>query len=304
MPDFGRAGGFQGRSRGGRPIRRAARTDCASHSPIAVTGMTAEIAIISKSAVALAADSAVTISAGSKQEKIFDTADKLFELCDRNPIGIMIYNGMNFADTPMPSLIRLFRSKGQEFKSVEEAGLAFLGYLHDFGSHSPVDVLERNIKIIVGSVLRKINDKAVNEFTSTVIGLNSNANNSKPSRKASYFEKLASDIYERTIDDYLRVLESLGDASFIVGPLVLDHTADKIIEDLIVEIFGIVSTAQKRSPPTSAHRKKLKAIGTLALRKNALSDGLTGVVIAGFGKDELFPTLISYEIDGIVCGET
>ena len=42
--------------------------------------MTAEVAILNKSAVALAADSAVTISAGTKQEKIFDTADKLFEL--------------------------------------------------------------------------------------------------------------------------------------------------------------------------------------------------------------------------------
>jgi len=47
--------------------------------------MTAEIAILNKSAVALAADSAVTIAVGSKEEKIFDTADKLFELSDRDP---------------------------------------------------------------------------------------------------------------------------------------------------------------------------------------------------------------------------
>jgi len=42
--------------------------------------VTAEIAILNKSAIALAADSAVTISVGPNQQKIYDTADKLFEL--------------------------------------------------------------------------------------------------------------------------------------------------------------------------------------------------------------------------------
>lgn len=54
--------------------------------------MTAEIAILNKDAIALAADSAVTISAGDKEEKTYDSADKLFELCRHNPIGVMIYN--------------------------------------------------------------------------------------------------------------------------------------------------------------------------------------------------------------------
>lgn len=70
--------------------------------------MTAEIAILNKSAVAVAADSAVTISAGDSQEKIFDSADKLFELCDNNPIGIMLYNGMDFMGTPLAILVKDF----------------------------------------------------------------------------------------------------------------------------------------------------------------------------------------------------
>ena len=52
--------------------------------------MTAEIAIMNKSAVALAADSAVTYRAGHEQ-KVFDTMNKLFALSKYRPVGIMVY---------------------------------------------------------------------------------------------------------------------------------------------------------------------------------------------------------------------
>jgi hypothetical protein len=84
--------------------------------------MTAEIAVLNKTAVALAADSAMTISAGRKQEKIFDTADKLFELSTSDPIGIMIYNGMSYMGIPLPVLIRDFRSSCDFFEYIETAG--------------------------------------------------------------------------------------------------------------------------------------------------------------------------------------
>ena len=50
--------------------------------------MTAEIAIMNKTAIALAADSAVTIGRG---KKIFNTVNKLFTLSKYHPVAIMIY---------------------------------------------------------------------------------------------------------------------------------------------------------------------------------------------------------------------
>src|SRR5690606_25165765 len=38
----------------------------------------------------------------------------------------------------------------------------------------------------------------------------------------------------------------------------------------------------------------------LALRKAVPSPNFTGIVIAGFGSEEIFPTLISFQIEGIV----
>jgi hypothetical protein len=48
--------------------------------------MTAEIAIMNKTAVALAADSAVTIEQ-DKGQKIFNTVNKLFTLSKYHPVG-------------------------------------------------------------------------------------------------------------------------------------------------------------------------------------------------------------------------
>ncbi|MCK5723213.1 MAG: hypothetical protein KAI84_11810 [Gammaproteobacteria bacterium] len=51
--------------------------------------MTAEILIMNKHGVSLAADSAVTISAGPDQKKIYNTSIKLFSLSKHEPVGII-----------------------------------------------------------------------------------------------------------------------------------------------------------------------------------------------------------------------
>ena len=61
--------------------------------------MTAVVGILNKQAIAVAADSAVTIS-GSNGRKIFNHANKIFRLSYGQPVGIMIYNSADFMQTP------------------------------------------------------------------------------------------------------------------------------------------------------------------------------------------------------------
>ena len=112
--------------------------------------MTAEIAVLNKSAVALAADSAVTISAGNKEEKTFDSADKLFELCRHNAIAVMIYNGLSFAEAPLHALVKKFRAECPPFVTVKSAANSFLEYLNSFGQEAPSRVKDDSIGSIVG----------------------------------------------------------------------------------------------------------------------------------------------------------
>ena len=98
--------------------------------------MTAEIAVLNKDAVALAADSKVTISSGSSEQKIFDTADKLFEISNHNPIGIMVFNGLQFLGCPLSVLIRDFREKTGEVETVNDLANNFLEFLKTVSDES------------------------------------------------------------------------------------------------------------------------------------------------------------------------
>lgn len=68
--------------------------------------MTAEIGLLNKSAVVLAADSAVTIT---KANKIFNNANKIFKLDNGIPIGFMIYNNSHWMGIPLETIIKEYK---------------------------------------------------------------------------------------------------------------------------------------------------------------------------------------------------
>src|SRR5438067_13845178 len=82
---------------------------CQANGPDALSPtLTAEIAILNKGAVALAADSAVTIQIGGGQ-KIYNTVNKLFTLSKYQPVGAMIYGNSEFMGVPWESIIKEYR---------------------------------------------------------------------------------------------------------------------------------------------------------------------------------------------------
>jgi hypothetical protein len=90
--------------------------------------MTAEIATINRSAVTLATDSAVTLTVRDA-EKIYHSADKLFELSDRDPMGIMVYNNPEYMGISLEVAIKQFRLRRSRVANVFEAAEQFFGYL-------------------------------------------------------------------------------------------------------------------------------------------------------------------------------
>ena len=67
--------------------------------------MTSEIVIMTPNAVALAADSAVTID----YKKTYNGINKLFMLSNNPPVGIMFYNNVSFLNIPFETIIKEFR---------------------------------------------------------------------------------------------------------------------------------------------------------------------------------------------------
>lgn len=86
--------------------------------------MTTEIAVMNKHAIAMAADSAVTIAVPSSQGKsykVLNSANKLFALSKYAPVGLMIYGNGSLLGVPWESIIKIFRRSlgGTEYPSLE-----------------------------------------------------------------------------------------------------------------------------------------------------------------------------------------
>src|ERR1700677_181446 len=90
--------------------------------------MTAEIGILNKSAIALAADSAVTIHDG---KKIYNSVNKLFALSQCHPIGIMIYGNAEFMGVPWETIIKMYRHqlKRKKFDHLSQYAESFLKFI-------------------------------------------------------------------------------------------------------------------------------------------------------------------------------
>ena len=68
--------------------------------------MTALVGILNKRAVAIAADSAITVSyASDERKKIYNTGQKIFRLSEAQPVGVMLYSNVEFMSTPWEVII-------------------------------------------------------------------------------------------------------------------------------------------------------------------------------------------------------
>jgi hypothetical protein len=115
--------------------------------------MTAEIAIMNKIAIALAADSKVTIGSSSKT---FDTVNKVFTISKVHPIGLMIFGNAEFMRYPWETIVKIYRSQkgSKSHATVEQWGLDFVRYI---GRFVKVDAHERseNVNSVVISVFSR-----------------------------------------------------------------------------------------------------------------------------------------------------
>ncbi len=253
--------------------------------------MTAEIAILNKSAVALAADSAVTISSEEGQDKIFDSADKLFELTPGDPIAIMINNDMSFMEAPLGVLIKEYRKEAPSFTCVREAGEHFLAYLDDFAKRSPARIKHQSFSRIVNRLLADLEGAARKAAIAEIFEEDTGRLRDEYV-DGDATEKVFHQKVDKELDDFEVLLSYLEPASFVgEGELVLTDWELARVEEIATSTLGFASAEQVQ--------RAIKLMQE-ALLKQHVALSTTGVIFAGFGSEELFPTLVSYEVAGTV----
>ena len=219
--------------------------------------MTSEVLIMTPSAVAMAADSVVTVNGN----KTYEGVNKLFMLSNNPPMGIMTYNNANFLNFPMETIIKDFRYKisENEFNTINDFKNSFNGYLDSLSSG--------NDEIKSFSIMDKFNEfinqldydlsnfaMFINQFNNETI----NINNEK-------YEQL---LFEN--DEFKKVYD-----------FKIREIANNIEYDTEIDLVVLL--------------KRL-------FIKRWVLDEFIGIVIAGFNKENLFPSYMHFKIivlDGV-----
>jgi hypothetical protein len=245
--------------------------------------MTAEIAIMNKTAVALAADSAVTI--GHQDKKIYNSANKLFTLSKYHPVGAMIYGSATFMSIPWETIIKIYRSKigKQKFNTLKEYTDNFIDFLDNGNPLFPDPEQEKYLSGTISGYFYHIKNEIFKEVRSTI--------DNEGKVEYSQIERITSDDIERHYD--------LWNTSDLLPSIPKTHIKDIIkkyassIDKAKNEMFGELPISEKSS-------EQLNEISASIFSKNCFPPSLSGVVIAGFGEKDVFPCLKSFSLDGIV----
>lgn len=237
--------------------------------------MTSEVAILNKAAIAVAADSAVTVG----DNKVHTTANKIFLASSRNPIGFMIYGHADYSSVPWETIIKQFRSDTNliNFKTVEDCRKKFFEYLHQdrwIGENGN----ETNLAFFLSSVFEQL----CNRFESM-----------SPRERSQSFEKTISDL----TDEFSNIDAILDFPAPSLNQYRLHYS------EFSFQIANL--EANKRKIPFSFPKRvraQLCNLAYSAVVSNWMSPYRSGVVFFGFGDEEIMPTLSAYEVDGSPFG--
>lgn len=245
--------------------------------------MTAEIVILNREAVALAADSAVT------GQKVFTSANKLFTLSKYHPVGIMVYGNAHLMDVPWETVIKIYRKKlkKEKFATLE-------GYANDL-----IDFLDKGNRLFPNSVQE--------EYLRTSI--------------KAYFSYIRDEIKREvhSVYDKGEKIEDPKDVKEIVSRIIENHSKRwakqsniptipkgfnrRLIQKNSALISNIIKEVFEKLPISARLIDLLKGIaGDLFAKfpEGIRKEDVSGIVIAGFGEEETFPSFCSFDIEGMV----
>ncbi len=249
--------------------------------------MTSEIAVMNQRAVALAADSAITLIGGGSVV-VRNDQRKLFNLVEGRAVGLMFFGVADLMGHPWEHLIEHYQKKikPKQFAHVRDYAVSFTGMLDNLEEFLPRAKQPDEYRRLLASVFRYIfhlaqflSDSAEGEKQQDAIILE------------AAIERVWRD-YQTRDDGSPRPDLSCFPVNF--GAVIARDYA-KEMDELIAYGFG----AFQLSPES---RARLKDIAIFAVVKDLFLEDVTGLVFAGFGTEERYPNVVTYFLSAIVGG--
>ena len=250
--------------------------------------MTAEVAVLNKSAVALAADSAVTIVADGVQKSY--QADKLFALKKNEPVGVMFYGNAEFMGMPWETLVHMYRQSARQQRpsSIQSYSVDFLRFIKKATASDADAELDNAMRIAVDAIdasRRYVEDAILEVLASRSPQERRLASQERSALLRSCLEARAAQLGR------IRPFRTADGAKLSA---ILTACWDRVVPqiDRIFSEFRV----------TNVTRRLLKSMIRLSLERQVMSTSYSGLVVAGFGAKEMLPTAISARVDGCVAG--
>lgn len=242
--------------------------------------MTAEIAILNKSGIVLASDSASTIG----DNKVYNSARKLFTLSSNHSVGIMVYGSGEFMQTPWDIVIGEYRKSIGNIKQskLEDYASSFIEYLktNDF---------LKNKEIQDNYIYAFINKVTTFVFSSTEESVNF---------LISQGQTVGSDVLIPLLREEIKNIKNQFNEAYVLE-LDLEEFKGRYYA-IFLEILYNISAIDEVSEGISSDLFDL--IYFTLIRDNLFLSS-TGIVIAGYGEDEIFPSLSSFRIYSFIMDE-
>ena len=250
--------------------------------------------IMNKEAVALAADSAVSLVTGPAEnpQKIFTSVNKIFGLSGNHTVSLMIYNNASFLGIPWePIITRFGESLGPSpLPTLADYAERFLSFLKSEQELITVDIEKQYFSSVIYTYylsFRQIFQQNALEII-RVQGVIS--------------EDQIGDIVAEKINEVYTKITRAESVPGVDQSLINDLSTayDDITTRAIAEVL-------EQLPIPDPARAQLKEIpfllfGKFAGPRDPVSQNFSGMVIAGFGEKEIFPSLVTYAIEGRLSG--
>jgi hypothetical protein len=246
--------------------------------------MTAIVGVLNSQGIAIAADSAVTVS-GNNVKKVYNRSNKIFTLSKFHPVGISIYNRADYMGMPLETLIKMYRKqlKDKSFGTVAEYKNDFLAFLKvqlknvsaEQKANSFYQFCSESHWAIIDRVREVLNARKAEVDGADLAGKNQ--------------------IYNAVIEDQLQTY--LGEISGYSQETYLNASFDQYSNFYAAELVSIENFIQDELSKLfdnlvllDGHKTVIKQIMYGLINIELIFESHCGLIFVGFGEDEIYPS--------------
>ena len=252
--------------------------------------MTCEIAIMNKQAAVLAADSATTVTQwvnGNKEERYFKGTNKIFQLSNYQPVGMMIYAASNLQGVPWEIVAKDFREHLDQkaFKDLDGYAQKMSTYIQSHDQLFPKDFQKESF------LEDTVKAASLHLYFRILVDESVKSADSEQSRTTAIRELMENDLSEVENEELPTHFEQYD----------LDEALASYSKELAEKL--------KEQYENDSNTKGVDwdSLGELAikllLKRYSRYMDRTGIVFAGFGENDYFPSYREYNCYGLLLGK-